>query len=45
MGTTEKISIKEAVEILEAHFTGRFESIYLMDAWYRLKEEVEKKHE
>ena len=45
MGTTEKMSVKEAVEILEAHLTKRFDSIYLMDAWYRLKEEVEEKHE
>ena len=45
MGPAEKMSVKEALEILEAHFTKRFESIYLMDAWYRLKEEVEEKHE
>lgn len=45
MAETERMSVKEALEILEAHFTKHFESIYLMDAWYRIKEEVEDKHE
>lgn len=34
------MDIDEAVAIIEAYLTGRYTSIYLMDAWHRIKQEV-----
>lgn len=41
MGNIESMSIDEAVQIVDAYMHGRFTSIYLFDAWERIKQEVQ----
>ena len=40
MGNTEEMTIDEAVSILDAYLHDRYKSIYLFDAWERIKMEV-----
>ena len=43
MGNVKEMSIDEAVAILGAYLHDRYKSIYLFDAWERIKQEVESK--
>lgn len=43
MGSSERMTIDEAVSILDAFLHDRYKSIYLYDAWERIKQEVQPK--
>lgn len=43
MGCVKEMTIIEAICIVEAYLTGRYKSIYLFDAWERIKQEVQSK--
>lgn len=34
------LSLDEAITIIDAHISHRWESLYLQDAWARIKEEI-----
>lgn len=37
------LTLKEAYEIVDAHLRGRYTSIYLMDAWNLIMEELKQR--
>ena len=43
MGSSERMTIDEAVSILDAFLHDQYKSIYLFDAWERIKQEVQQK--